>query len=695
MQKFGEAFKGKLEYAYHRTSETNIPSIVKNGFIPGYGDMYGKGWYMCYDLESQLNPNMVSYGKGVIKTQIFDKGVLIFDYNISKEMYGSKYTLVDQLLRQGIFTNINAIPKFYKDMSAMCEKTFDDPRQSAVVAYNCFVRGQDPIQYFSGKRPKEYNWGEGTSCLNVKGVPKINKITAIVFSGNHDGNVIVGYSPNTVLPVAYAIIDPQVCYDFKAGKIKIDDIEFTPLTDYEIAEERARQARELYERLGTLRNSSIISLNLQYGKMTSSEFETNFKWIARDSKVTNAEITVDKDKKFIFTGGSWDNGVWQGDVFGVNDGRSYENQPVFKGGIFTSGEFFGDWEFGKFINGTFNGRWRGKGSKMMGGIWSAPPSCWGPNATLYYGSKIMYETKPGSGKFVESDLTPPDFYKSLEGPEVKFSDDRKVLEKFDSKFAGIYTVPDGVNEIADGAFRGCKLKGVIIPNSVNRIGVQAFEQCKNLSKVQLGNGLKSIHGYAFAECASLSQITLPTGLQDIFDYVFQGSGLTSIVVPDSVKYFGTHVFSFCSNLSSAKLPSSIIEVPEATFDSCTRLFKVEIHDSCLMIGDGAFNKCSKLRLIKLPSRLREIKFRAFLESGLTELEIPSLVNHIYGSAFTNCKIKTLKMSPISTIDYTAFLYCDIDTIIFDGTLAQFEDQRFNHALEIGVKVKCKDGEMTT
>ena len=693
MEKLGEAFKGRLEYAYHRTNENNIPSIVKDGFIPGYGDMYGKGWYMCYDLESQLRSTMCSYGNGVIKTQIFDKGVLIFDYNVSKEIYGSKYTLVDQLVSQGIFQKETLIPQFYKEMSKACEGSFSYPPRSADIAYNCFVQGRDPVQYLAGKNPKGYSWGDGNSCLNVKGVPRINKITAIIFSGNHDGNVIVGYSPNTVLPLAYAIIDSQVCYDFESGKIKSSDIEFTPLKDYEIAEERARQARELYERLGVLRNSSIISLNLEYNKMTTAEFEKNFRWIARDSKVTNAEITIDKDGKFIFENGSWDNGLWQGDIFGIPGLREFSSQPKFKGGIFTKGRFCGDWEFGRFTGGIFDGRWKGKGAKGLGGTWSAPPSCWSEDAILYNGAKIMYEIKPGSGKYVESDLTPPEFYKSLEGPEVEYSDDtHKVLTKFDKNFSGTYEVPNGVEIIDYFAFKDCKLKGLILPNTVRYISDSAFINCQNLSKVQFGNGLISIGTAAFKNCKSLNNVVLPTGLQTIENSAFMYSGLNTISLPNSVKSMGVAVFCGCLNLSYAKLSSSMYEIPTQTFTNCGRLFKIDIPDNYTRIGNSAFYGCQKLRMIKLPEQLTAIDINAFYNAGISEIELPSKVSNIGNLSFAYSSIQTVKMSVIKSIDPNAFYGTKLKTIIFNGTKADWDSMNFNI---YGVTVKAKDGDFVS
>ena len=43
--------------------------------------------------------------------------------------------------------------------------------------------------------------------------------------------------------------------------------------------------------------------------------------------------------------------------------------------------------------------------------------------------------------------------------------------------AGTLTLPEGVSEIADHAFRGCSMREVVIPASCNEIGTGAFEDC--------------------------------------------------------------------------------------------------------------------------------------------------------------------------------------------------------------------------
>jgi hypothetical protein len=77
-----------------------VESIIKSGFKPGSGDMYGKGLYSTGDWLSQFggkgNGYMDNYGNAIIKYRTPANGILIFDYRVAKKMYGGGYTLVDR-----------------------------------------------------------------------------------------------------------------------------------------------------------------------------------------------------------------------------------------------------------------------------------------------------------------------------------------------------------------------------------------------------------------------------------------------------------------------------------------------------------------------------------------------------------------------------------------------------------------------
>ena len=78
-----------------------------------------------------------------------------------------------------------------------------------------------------------------------------------------------------------------------------------------------------------------------------------------------------------------------------------------------------------------------------------------------------------------------------------------VLTKYTGKDTEI-TIPDGIVNIGDDAFRGCNaLEGVILPNSVNYIGFQAFSYCENLQHITSPESVISIGDLAFLGCSNL------------------------------------------------------------------------------------------------------------------------------------------------------------------------------------------------
>ncbi len=70
-------------------------------------------------------------------------------------------------------------------------------------------------------------------------------------------------------------------------------------------------------------------------------------------------------------------------------------------------------------------------------------------------------------------------------------------------------LPDSVTKIGKEAFYGSNLHAAVLPDKVNSIGANAFKNCKKLTMVKLGKGIKTIHKSAFTSCVSLKEIRVP------------------------------------------------------------------------------------------------------------------------------------------------------------------------------------------
>ena len=103
---------------------------------------------------------------------------------------------------------------------------------------------------------------------------------------------------------------------------------------------------------------------------------------------------------------------------------------------------------------------------------------------------------------------------------VLFSKDQTVLYYYPvQKETAVYTIPDGVTELAAYAFQSCeKLTEVTIPDSVTKIGLYScdvFANCKNLEKVTLSSGLTALNDNLFKNCSALKEIVIPEGSETI------------------------------------------------------------------------------------------------------------------------------------------------------------------------------------
>ena len=174
----------------------------------------------------------------------------------------------------------------------------------------------------------------------------------------------------------------------------------------------------------------------------------------------------------------------------------------------------------------------------------------------------------------------------------QYSDDGSTLIKFDE------------NDLVDGQFS--------VPNSVTRIGDNAFLDCFTLGSINIPDSVTSIDSYAFCGCTDLTSITIPSSVTSIGNKAFFGcSSLHSVVIPNSVTRIGDCAFSCCSSLSSINIPDSVTSIGDGAFRDCFRLSSINIPDSVTSIGVAAFVGCSSLRSINIPGSVTSIGWGAF------------------------------------------------------------------------------------
>lgn len=204
-----------------------------------------------------------------------------------------------------------------------------------------------------------------------------------------------------------------------------------------------------------------------------------------------------------------------------------------------------------------------------------------------------------------------------------------LMKKIESHEQDLY---DLIHEFAehnidniDSRFTGC-------------VGERAFNGCTGLTEVVLPNSLARIGNRAFQHCSWLTAVTLPTKVTHIGDRAFSGcKGLTEVTLPNSLTRIGKSTFYNCTGLTEVTLPDSLTHIEDGAFSGCTGLTEVTLPDSLTHIGRESFSGCTGLTEVSLPDSLTHIGGRAF--GGcirLMEMVLPDKLIYICGGAFSGC-----------------------------------------------------------
>ena len=135
-----------------------------------------------------------------------------------------------------------------------------------------------------------------------------------------------------------------------------------------------------------------------------------------------------------------------------------------------------------------------------------------------------------------------------------------------------------------------------ISNNTTKIDYQAFEQCNNLTTVEIPDTVTFIDAFAFARSKNLQQITIPEGITELSYFIFsECSSLKEVNLPDTLKEISRSTFDGCTSLEEIVIPGNVTKIDD--FTGCTNLNKIIIPDSVTDITSGSFAGADNLTIV--------------------------------------------------------------------------------------------------
>ncbi len=243
-------------------------------------------------------------------------------------------------------------------------------------------------------------------------------------------------------------------------------------------------------------------------------------------------------------------------------------------------------------------------------------------------------------------------------------------------------IGENVKSIPDYAFYGCTgITSVTIPDAVESIGDEAFYIASDLTYISLGTGVMHIGSNAFNSTgwydnqsegilyldnwclgykgnAPTGGITFADGTLGIASYTFWlCEELTSVTMPNSVKYIDNYAFYACNGLTNVTIPESVTNIGDMAYNSCSGLTSITIPESVESIGDMAFYGCNELNTVNFNATNCVSMNSSFADcEALSTLNIGENVTNIPEYAFIRTYITNINAYPYTppTIDNSSF-----------------------------------------
>jgi len=267
------------------------------------------------------------------------------------------------------------------------------------------------------------------------------------------------------------------------------------------------------------------------------------------------------------------------------------------------------------------------------------------------------------------------------------------------------TIPESVTKIGENAFRQYRyMSSLIISDSLTSIGYAAFAYCENLTAVNIGKSVSLIDDRAFYGCDTLSILTVSSdnesyksannclieidtktllfgcngsviplneGVETISYSAFYGrtygeGDAVEVIIPETVTTICSDAFSKCHNIVSIYIPETVTLIHPYILSECSNLSTVTVSPN------NRFYKSISNHLIETETKT------LLLGNGNNPIPSDGSVAIIGEGAFEYSKTLTNLVVPdtVTEISRMAFYQSSLKTIYIPDSVAKIDGYAF-------------------
>lgn len=247
---------------------------------------------------------------------------------------------------------------------------------------------------------------------------------------------------------------------------------------------------------------------------------------------------------------------------------------------------------------------------------------------------------------------------------------------------------------------------VLIPNVIGGLPVTAIKDAAfnynpastGLTNLVIPDSVTSIGDNAFVMCIDLKKVTLSRNLTSLGEQAFLGcSNLTSLNIPNGVKTIPAALVEYCGNLKTLIIGTNVTSIGQAACGGCSSLFSLSLPATLATIGPGAFSFCGSLqvRVDPLNPYFCSDSGGSLLNKAQTELihanarssgsyTVPNTVINIDDSAFYGATLSTVLVpAGVLYLGPSAFASCsNLAAAYFAGNPPSADGTTFSGATNL-------------